>query len=476
MTGTQSSSNSIKPTEGQIKQGANFTEGSIRAHLIKLTSYMFMGFATMTISSLIEIIYLGVLGTAELAAVAFTFPVVMVIQSFAMGLGVGASSIIARTMGAGDREQVRKLVTHTIILSTALLVTLCILGRYFARPIFVLLGAEQEILELILAYMDIWFIAMPTFALSMIGTGLIRAVGNAAMPGIVMMVGSILQVILAPFLIFGWLGLPALGIEGAAWSFLLARVASFTLCYYVIIFREHLITRGMDNFGHSCASVLHVGIPAIATNLILPVSMAIVTRLLAEHGSSVVAGFGVGTRIDSLVAIIVFAIASSVGPVIGQNWGANQFDRVKEAINISNKFALIWGFFAFLIMLFFGEFFIALINDDPEVVDSAHWYLLLVPVSIGFLGMISVSSSSFNAMGKPIPPLIISIGRMFVVYIPMALVFNYFWGYIGIYIATSVSTVLLGIVAWYWNNQSIERAHQQYISLATNNKNLSEKY
>lgn len=442
-------------------RGANFTEGPVHTHLVRLAGFMLMGFLAMTVSQLIETVYLGKLGTDELAAVSFTFPVVMVLQSVAMGMGVGASSIIARTMGAGDREQVRRLVTHCLILVTSVLIVMAALGRAYSAPIFSLLGAEGHILELIIVYMDIWFLGLPLFALSMIGTGLIRSVGNAAIPGIVMTTGSVLQVVIAPFLIFGLGPFPEMRIEGAALGFAIARALSFCLCYYVIIFREELITRTLSGIVDSWKSILHVGLPAMATNLIMPVSMGIITRLLAGHGPEVVAGFGVGSRIDSMMVMIVMAVASSMGPFVGQNWGGRKFERVDTALSLANRFALAWGVLAFILMLLFGEFLVSLINSDPKVIETAAWYLVIIPLSIGFMGITAIASSCFNAMGKPMPPLVISILRMFVVYIPMAILFNYLWGYVGIFLATAASTVILGSVAWVWNRHVIDSERRQ---------------
>jgi putative MATE family efflux protein len=324
-----------------------------------------------------------------------------------------------------------------------------------------MLGAEDEILNLTVMYINIWFLGLPLFALSMIGTSLLRAVGNAAMPGIVMTLGSILQVLISPLLIFGIGPFPEMGLEGAAWSFVIARTCSFLLCYYCVIFQEKLITRSLDGILDSWQRILHVGLPATATNLIMPVSMGIITRLLANHGPEVVAGFGVASRVDSIMVMIVFALASSAGPFVGQNWGAGKFDRVDKALSLCNRFSLVWGLIAFIFMLLFGESLVSLINQDPLVVESATWYLLIIPLSIGFMGIISIASSCFNAMGEPIPPLIISVFRMLIVYVPMALVLDHFFGYVGIFIATSISTILMGALAWYWNRAALRKARAQ---------------
>jgi Na+-driven multidrug efflux pump len=307
---------------------------------------------------------------------------------------------------------------------------LAILGRLFGAPVFALLGARGEVLHLVIRYMDIWFLGLPLFALSMIGTSLVRAVGNAAIPGVVMTVGSVLQVLIEPLLIFGLGPFPKMGIEGAAMGFVIARAVSFALCYYVIVVQERLLTTTLGGIIGSLRSIMHVGAP-------------------------VVAGFGVGSRIGSLMVMIVMAVASTSGPFIGQNWGARKYERVNTALSIANKFAMAWGVAAFVLMLLLGKWLVSLINDDPTVVETANWYLVITPLSIGFMGMTAIASSCFNAMGQPIPPLVISIARMFVVYVPMAILFDYWWGYVGIFVATSLSSMLLGIVAWFWNRHAI---------------------
>lgn len=438
--------------------GGNFTEGPVRTHLFKLTGFMMMGFVSMIVAQLVETVYVGILGTPQLAAVSFTFPLVMVMQGVAMGLGIGASSVVARTVGAGDQDRVRRLVSHCLVLVAVLIFILVLVGYSIAEPFFKLLGAQPEILRLILIYMDVWLLGLPLFTLSMVGSSLIRASGNAAVPGYIMTVGSLLQICIAPFLIFGLGPLPELGLEGAAWGFVIARTISFSFCFYYLIFKERLLITSLSGVLDSWKDILHVGLPAIATNLIMPVSMGIITRLLASHGPEVVAGFGVGSRVDSLMVMIVMALSSSIGPFVGQNWGAQKYDRVKTALSMANRFSLLWGLFAFVFMLLFGEYLVSLINDDPKVVETASTYLIIIPLSIGFMGIMAVASSCFNALGKPMPPLIISIHRMLVVYVPLALLGDYLWGYVGIFIATSASSILMGAVAWYWNRVVIDRA------------------
>lgn len=418
---------------------------------------MFLGMSATIIASLFETIYIGIVGTAELAAVSFTFPVVMLATGLAMGLGTGASSIIARTMGAGDRDKVKRLASHCLILVIMVILTMAILGRMYSEPIFKLLGAQPHILPLIVEYMDVWFLGLTLYVTSIVGTFLIRATGSVIMPGLIPGIGATLQVIIAPFLIFGIGPAPELGLVGAAWAFVIARTISFSVTLFVITVREKLITLSLDGLITSWQQILHVGLPATATSLIAPVSMGIITRLLASHGPEVVAGFGVGSRVDALVTMIVITVSMTTGPFIGQNWGAGKYDRVNHALSLTYRFSILWGIFAFIFMLLAGEYLVSLINDDPKVVETATYFLIIIPLSIGFMGIMAIASTCFNALGKPMPPLILSFGRMFVIYIPLALLGDYLWGYVGIFVATSGTTILMGIIAWYWNKVTIDR-------------------
>lgn len=444
-------------TTGRVGAGANFTEGPVHLHIIKLSGFMFIGMSASIVASLFETVYIGIIGTAELAAVSFTFPVVMLVTGLAMGLGTGASSIIARTIGAGDRDKVKRLASHCLILVITVILTMAILGRSYSEAIFKLLGAQDNILPLIVDYMDVWFLGLTLYVTSIVGTFLIRATGSVVMPGLIPAIGATLQVIIAPFLIFGIGPAPELGMVGAAWAFVIARTISFSVTFFVISFREKLITLNLDGLITSWRQILHVGLPATATSLIVPVSMGIITRLLSSHGPEVVAGFGVGSRVDALVTMVVMAVSMTTGPFIGQNWGAGKFDRVRQALRLTYRFSILWGVFAFVFMLVAGEYLVTLINDDPKVVATAASFLIIIPLSIGFMGITAIASTCFNALGKPLPPLILSISRMFVVYIPLALLGDYLWGYIGIFIATSGTTILMGSVAWYWNKVVIDR-------------------
>ena len=418
---------------------------------------MAVGSVALNAAQVAEAVFLGMVGTEALAAMGFAFPVTITLFAFAGGIGTGASSVIARAMGAGDRERAAVLATHAQLLGLAVGIVLGLLGAVFASDIVTALGATGTVRDMTIEYLRVYMLGVPFFLLSIVGSTLLRATGRAASPGIVMAVGSILQVLFCPILIFGWFGLPALGIAGAAWAYVASRLISVWV-YMIVMSRARILRRTLDGLWNSWAAILHVGGPAIASGLINPVSMLIVTRLLAGHGHEAVAGFNVASRVEMLAHMILWSASSSIEPFVGQNWGGRRFDRVRSALKMTEVFCVLWGMFTFVVLAVSGEFLVSLIDDNTVVVAVAVAFFLIVAPSIGGMGVMQVASACFNARGKPMPALTISMVRTFVFYIPLVVVGNVLWGYVGIFVATAITNVVMGVAGWQWNRVSVNRA------------------
>ena len=454
---TATASVATKPLSAAPTIRGGFTRGPVGKHLIRLGSFMAMGTVTMNIAQLAEAIYLGIVGTEALAAMGFAFPITITLFAFAGGISSGASSVIARAMGSGDNERVKLLVTHAQIMAVVIGGILGMLAAVFADAIVSSLGAEGLVLEMTTAYLRVYMLGVPFFVLSMVGSTLLRATGSAASPGIIMTTGSVIQILLGPVLIFGWFGIPEMGIAGAAWAYVISRFWSIAL-YSILLYRSRMMQLSFTGIFKSWVAILHVGGPAVMSGLVIPASMLIITRLLAGHGHEVVAGYNVATRVETMAHMILWSASSSVEPFIGQNWGAGRIDRVKRALFLTNWFSLGWGLFTFVTMMLIGDLVVTLIDDNQVVHEVARAFFLIIPLSIGFMGIMQIASSSFNARGLPMPALVISIVRTVIVYIPLAIIANTYWGYVGIFVATAITNVLVGTGAWYWNQQSVLKA------------------
>ncbi len=313
---------------------------------------MFFGILALVAFNLVDTFFVGQLGTKELAALGFTFPVVLMINSLALGLGIGTASVVSRAIGEGDYNKVRRLTTDSLVLSFLIVVVFVSIGLMTIDPVFRLLGAGSESLPLIKEYMQIWYWGMLFVIVPMVGNSAIRATGDTKTPSAIMITAVVINLILDPLLIFGMGPFPRLELAGAAITTVIARASVFFVSLYVLTRREKMITLSMKPLCSvflSWSKVLFIGIPAAATRIIVPVVFGFITRLTASYGPAAVAAFGVSSRIEFFALAIVFALSSVIGPFIGQNWGAGKLQRVKQAVRLGNRFSLVWGFGMFLL-------------------------------------------------------------------------------------------------------------------------------
>ena len=416
---------------------------------------MVMGLVTVMGANLIETIYVSLLGTDELAALGFTFPLVMLLQSMTMGLGVGASSVVARKIGADERVQATSIISHSLLITVMFVGIVSLLVSSTLSEIFDLLGAEKKIKSMALEFMEVWFYGLPFFAVAMVGTSLMRAAGDVATPGYLMAVGSFLQVLFGPALIFGFSEWNGFGLKGAAIAFIVARTTTFLFVIYFLN-KNKLLISSLDDFWLSTREVFHVGLPAIASNLIGPLSMTLITRLVAGYGSAAVAGFSLASRIETMLAMVVWAISMSVGPFVGQNWGARKFERVWKAVSLANIYAVSWGALSYVMLFLTSPLVINTVTDELAVADAALTYLLIVPIGMGLMGISANASNSFNALGKPVPPLVMSAVQMLVLTIPLAIVGNFFLGFPGIFVGGVFAMLISASVIHIWLRRTLK--------------------
>ena len=413
-----------------------------------------MGLVTVMGANLIETIYISLLGTDELAALGFTFPLVMLLQSMTMGLGVGASSVVARKIGADERVQATSIISHSLLITVIFVGIVSFLASLILSQIFDLLGAGKNIKSMALEFMEVWFYGLPFFAVAMVGTSLMRAAGDVATPGYLMALGSFLQVLFGPALIFGFSEWDGFGLKGAAIAFIVARTTTFLFVIYFLN-KNKLLISSLDDFWLSTREVLHVGLPAIASNLIGPLTMTFITRLVAGYGSAAVAGFSLASRIETMLAMVVWAISMSVGPFVGQNWGARKFERVWKAVSLANIYAVSWGALSYVVLFLTSSLVINTVTDELAVADAALTYLLIVPIGMGLMGISANASNSFNALGRPVPPLVMSVVQTLVLTIPLAIVGNFFLGFPGIFVGGVFAMLISASVIHIWLRRTL---------------------
>jgi putative MATE family efflux protein len=437
----------------RMAHSAILTKNPVGTTLIKLTIPMIGGMIGMVIFNLIDTYFVGKLGTDQLAAMSFTFPVVMLQGSIAMGLGVGTSAVVSRLIGRGNHHKVKRQATDSLLLSLIVVIVLMFAGLFTVTPVFTLLGAKGRVLELIKEYMLIWYIGAPFVVIPMVGNNVIRAAGNTVIPALIMLIAACLNAVLDPLLIFGLGPFPALGLKGAALATVIARAGTLLAALLFLNFRFNMLTFKLPKFRDMMLSwkeMLFVGVPAALTQLIMPVTMGVITRMVSEYGKQAVAAVGVGTRIQMFALSPVMALSVVILPFVGQNMGAGKPDRIKEGIKKSQLFSFIFGAALFIVFICGGRLIGTLFSRDSRVIEVLYEYLVIVSGGYGLWGIMRINASVFNAIRKPFHSMGLNLLRTFLLYIPLAFVFSLFFKLEGIFLAALASAVIAGIVSWLW--------------------------
>jgi len=429
---------------------AKLTEGPVGPLLISLTVPMVFGILSMALYNIVDTFFVGRLGKEQLAALAFTFPVVMVIQSISHGIGMGTSAVVSRAIGRRDIPAVKGYATCSLLLGL-LIVGLCaVVGLMTIEPLFTLLGAGRNILPYIKEYMRIWYLGVIFVVVPMIGNNTIRATGDTRTPGTIMVIGALVNAIFDPLLIFGLGPFPALGITGAAAATLLGRSTTFTIALYVLSFRERLVSFRRFSLNRVLAAwrdILHIGVPNAAAKMIVPLGAGAVTRIISSYGPLAVAGFGVATRIEFFALAPINALSSIVGPFIGQNIGAGLGGRVKKGFRKSELYSGIIGGVLFLVFISMAPQIARLFNDDPEVYIVTARYLRIVSCMYGLQGFYFIVVAGLNVLKKPLKAASLSLMQMFLLTIPLSLLGSRISGITGIFLGIAVSYGITGLSA-----------------------------
>ncbi len=437
---------------------ARLTEGSVGRHIVVMTVPVLFGITTMMAQGLIDTWFIGQVGDRELAAYGFGFPILMIVTSVAIGLGAGTSSVVARAIGANDHRRARRLATDSLFLSFAITAVISVVGILTIGPLFRVLGAPEDMLPLIRGFMTILYSGVPFIVVGMVGMSSMRATGDTRLPSMLMVMASILNVILDPILIFGLGPVPRMGLNGAAMAALLARGIIFVGTLYLMRYRLNMLSYNKPDpaeLRKSWRDILHVGIPAAGTNAIVPIGTAIITAMIARFGPEAVAGFGVATRIEAMMLVAYFALSAIIGPFVGQNFAARKEQRILHALYLCTVFCLGSGLLIAAILAALAGLLPTLFSENDKVISVTTMFLWIIPASYGTYGMIMVMNASFNGLGKPMPGVLVSVFRIVVLYIPLAVIGVHFYGIPGIFAAYAVANVVSGIVAYQWARKTV---------------------
>ncbi|UCX06178.1 MATE family efflux transporter [Shewanella glacialimarina] len=419
--------------------------------LFNMTLPNLIGILTILGGSLVDIYFISQLGTEALAAVSFTFPVTLVIVSIGIGIGAGVSTNLGRFIGSGHAEQAKVFLFDTLVLTSAIITLLCLMGGLLIEPLFTLLGANDRSMPYIHDYMMWWYLGAPALVVVMVGNQALRATGDTRSPAKIMMLAAIVNLVLDPLLIFGLGPFPRLEVQGAAIATTLSWIIALLLAGRLLIFKRKLLhsaslvrSRMVANW----RALAHIARPAALMNLINPIANGILMAMIARIDHAGVAAFGAGMRLESVLLLVVMALSSSLMPFIAQNLGAGQHVRAKAALLKSLQFILVFQTMLYIPMYFFAYPIAQQFSNDPVVIDWLTFYIMALPAAYGPLGIVIIFATSLNAYHRPMSSLVINLCRLMLLMLPLAALGSYIGGVKGLMLALPVTNTLMGIACY----------------------------
>ncbi len=443
------------------------TEGPIAKRLFNMALPMVIGLLATMSFSLVDTYFVSGLGGNSLAALSFTFPIIMFILSLSIGLGAGTSSVVSRSAGEKDEQAVKRFITDSISLTTLIVGIVSIIGVFTIEPLFRMLGAGDEIMPLVVDYMVPWYLSAVPMAVPMVVMSSFRALGNTKLQGQVMIAMAVINALLDPILIYGWWIFPRMEIQGAAVASLIVRLGGLALMFYWLAIKFKLLINPF-HFSRAVKSwkkILYIGMPAMATNIIIPASGAIVVAIVAGYGNEAIAGFGTAVKIEAIALIGFYSLSAVIGPFSGQNLGAGEIKRLHRSQRVCVYFCIAVGAALTFVLGLYGTQIGQIFSENPEVVSVVRLYLLIVPISYFAYGTVMVANASFNGLGHPFPGVFLSSSRVIFLLFPLAWLGNEQFGLVGVFGAIALSNIIVGFWAYGWINNSIRRLTEHELAV-----------
>jgi putative MATE family efflux protein len=431
----------------------DLTEGDVARPLFYLSLPIVITNLLQTAYNLVDTIWLGRYSTEALAAISFAFPVVFFIISLGLGIAIAGSILVAQNVGAGNEGQAEFAASQTVTFAIIASVVLGAFGYLAVGDILALLGASGDVLTGATAYLEIISLGMVFMFAFFMFMSLMRGYGDTITPMLVMLVTVVVNLILDPFLIFGWGPFPELGVVGAAYATVFSRALA-TVIGMSIMFRG---TRGvkihLDQMRPDLGflrKLVRIGVPASVEGTGNAIAVNLMLVIVGMFPTVVVAAYGVGVRMFSVIFLPAIAVGRGVETMAGQNIGAGEEDRAARTTNFAAKamFAVLAG--VGVAVWVFAADIVAIFSDDAEVVEVGRLFLRYVAPTFGFTGIFHAYKGGFRGAGRTLTAAIVSIAVLGAIRVPFAWFASGPLGYEGIWLAFAVSNVAGAAIGYLW--------------------------
>jgi putative MATE family efflux protein len=425
----------------------------------KLSLPMMMGMALQTLYNVTDLVFVGRLGGDAVAALTFNMPIMFLVIGMTFGLGTGATSVIARFIGAGDKARAENAAEHSLLVGLGIGFVFVVGALSFKYPILGLLGASGAVLDLAVTYFEI---VVPGFIFAILNVGfrsVMAGEGDARTPMALQGMGILLNIVLDPLLIF-WAGL---GVAGAAWATVASQLLVLLAFLFFVFVRKgtylRLSFRDFTPSGKIVGDILRIGIPASAAIIIMALGGMCFNRIVSGFGNEAVAGLGIGGRIDSIYFLPTFAFASSQVTLVGMFLGAGRVDLIKRTMAYVMRIAQIMSLSFAVVFYVFAPQLCALFTDEPGIIEVAVSYVRIVVFAFPFVTIGVVCGRAFQGLGHGMPGLLLTSLRVILISVPLAVILTsvFDYGLKAVWIALPLSAAISSLLALGWIRRKLRR-------------------
>ena len=428
----------------------SFGSESIGKLLIKQAVPASIGILVMSLNILVDTIFVGHwIGSQAIAAINVVLPVSFFIAALGMAIGIGGSSIVSRALGANEKSKALKTFGNQVTMTIALTLTLVFFGLYYIDNIIPLFGGKGTIFEPAKTYYQIVLYGVPFLALSMMGNTIIRAEGKPKYAMYAMMIPSITNLGLDILFI----NVMDLGMIGAAW----ATTGSYILCFIFIFWffvsknSEMKISLIHFKLQRSIVSeISNLGSVTLSRQAIVSITYLLMNNILFDFGGiTSVTSYAIVSRMLMFALFPIFGITQGFIPIAGYNYGAQNYNRVKQAIRIAIIYAMVMASLVFVLLISFPELITRMFTTDSLVIEKTPTAMRWVFAATPIIAVQLIGSAYFQAVGKAIPALLLTLSRQGFFFIPLIFILPLWYGELGVWIAFPVSDVLSTLLTAY---------------------------
>ncbi|SFD03295.1 putative efflux protein, MATE family [Bacillus sp. 491mf] len=371
------------------------------------------------------------LGMNELAAISAFFPLFFLLISFVIGIGSGSSILIGQAFGARNEDRLKAIVGTTLTFTFVLGAILAVMGSMFAMDIMRLVGTPENIIDISVHYARILFISMPVLFLYFAYTTFMRGAGDSKTPFYFLIVSTGLNMALLPILIFGWFGLPKLGVYGAAYASVISTIVTFIILLVYLRKTKHplqfdaTVRKYLRMDWELLKLLLRLGIPASINMILVSLSEIAVISFVNRFGSDATAAYGVVNQVASYVQMPAVSLGITVSIFAAQSIGANQFDRLQKVIRAGLVMNYVIGGILIAFIYLFSKQILALFLTSQNTIDIAHSLIMITLWSYLIFGHAQIYGATMRASGTVLWPTIFAVIAIWLVEVPVAYFLSY---------------------------------------------------